>query len=253
MNSLDQTLELFVGREPGADLVNGAQARLEAAIASRVAAAPAPSVRPRVRGWLAATASALVAAVAFVWLPLTSTPALAFSAVQQHFRDFNTLRFDMRQRVQGQEGIVTHVATTRDGKLRTDVGSDVSVIVNIAEGRVLTLVHPEHIAMESPIAAQSGKDDPLDWLEDIRKFQGVATRLPQPRTIDGQRAYGWQLRVQNLDIVLWATADGVPLEMNMTGAGDMHFDFHFEFDVPLPDAFFSTAIPAGYSRAQAED
>jgi hypothetical protein len=33
----------------------------------------------------------------------------------------------------------------------------------------------------------------------------------------------------------------------------MRFDFHFQFDVPLPAAMFSTAMPAGYSRAPAED
>jgi hypothetical protein len=107
--------------------------------------------------------------------------------------------------------------------------------------------------MESPIGGTVGDDDSLDWLEDIRQFQGAATRLPEPRTIDGRRAYGWQLRIQNLDIVLWATEGGLPLEMNMTGAGKMRFDFHFEFDVPLPESMFSTAIPAGYSRAKAED
>jgi hypothetical protein len=35
--------------------------------------------------------------------------------------------------------------------------------------------------------------------------------------------------------------------------GQMHFDFRFEFDVALPAETFSTAIPAGYSRAEAED
>ena len=46
-------------------------------------------------------ASAAVAAVALLWLPLGSTPALAFAQVQQHFRDFRTLRFDIEQRMNG--------------------------------------------------------------------------------------------------------------------------------------------------------
>jgi hypothetical protein len=255
MNSLDQTLESIAASEPPAQMMNAAQQRLEAVVAARVAATPAPRARRSVVGWLAAGASVAAAVVvAVVVLPLTSTPALAFSAVQEHFIDFRTLRFDMTQEVAGQKGLVTHFAVTRDGNVRTDVGSDLSVIVNNTEGRVLTLVHPEHIAMESPIAGgKAGADDSMRWLEDIRKFQGAAQRLPEPRTIDGRRAYGWKLRTGNMDIVLWATEGGLPLEMRMTGEHEMRFDFHFEFDVPLPAQMFSTAMPKGYSRAPAED
>src|SRR5690348_13912458 len=186
-------------------------------------------------------------------MPLTSTPALAFSVVQEHFQDFHTLQFDMTQEVAGQKGLVTHVAITRDGNLRTDVGTDVSVIANTAEGRVLTLIHPEHMALETPLGGGKDGDDSLRWLDDIRRFQGIAVRLPEPRTIDGRKAYGWKLQIGNMDIVLWATEGGLPLEMQMTGEQQMRFEFHFQFDVPLPAAMFSTALPPGYSRAPAED
>jgi hypothetical protein len=254
MNSVDQILESMAAREPAADVVNAAQQRLEAAVAARVATTSAPRARRRLGGWLVAGGSAVAAIVlAVVVLPLTSTPALAFSAVQEHFIDFRTLRFDMTQEVAGQRGPVTRVAVTRDGNVRTDIGSDLSVIVNPAEGRVLTLIHPEHVAMETPLGAGKVDDESMRWLDDIRKFQGAAQRLPDPRTIDGRRAYGWKLRTGNMDIVLWATEGGLPLEMRMTGEQQMRFDFHFEFDVPMPAAMFSTALPAGYSRAPAED
>src|SRR3954468_8542839 len=105
MNSLDKDLELFAADEPGTEILDAAQGRLDARIRAQVATRP--KRRIRAGGWLAATASALAIAVTLVWLPLASTPALAFSAVQEHFRDFRTLRFEMRQRVQGQEGLVT--------------------------------------------------------------------------------------------------------------------------------------------------
>ena len=255
MNSLDKTLESFARREPPADAVSEAQKRLEAAIDTRISATSGSRAPRRLGGWLAAGASAAAAAVLLVVLmPFTSTPALAFSAVQEHFQDFRTLRFAMTQEVAGQRGLVTHVAVTRGGNLRSDVGDDLSVIVDKKEGRVLTLIHPEHIAMESPIrAGQGDDDDSMRWLEDIRKFQGAAVRLPEPRMIDGRRAYGWKLRTGNMDVVLWATESGLPLEMLMTGESQMRFEFHFEFDVPLPDEMFSTVIPAGYGRAPAED
>lgn len=254
MNSLDRTFETLAMREPPADMVNAAQQRLEAAVSARVGARHAPQARRRVGGWLAAAASAAAAAVlVVVFMPLTSTPALAFSVVQEHFQDFHTLQFDMTQEVAGQSGLVTHVAITRDGNLRTDVGSDLSVIVNTSQGRVLTLIHPEHVGLESPIGAGKSDGDSMRWLDDIRKFQGAAERLPEPRTIDGRRAYGWKLRTGNMDITLWATEGGLPLEMQMTGEQQMRFEFHFVFDAPLPDEMFSTALPAGYSRAPRED
>ena len=89
MNSLDRTLELFGAREPGAARIDAAQSKLEAAVAAKIAAQPARRPARRARGWLAAAASAVVAAVApSVWLPLGTAPALAFAQVQQHFRDF---------------------------------------------------------------------------------------------------------------------------------------------------------------------
>jgi hypothetical protein len=160
----------------------------------------------------------------------------------------------MTQQVAGQSGLVTHVAMTNAGSLRTDIGKDLSVIVNTAEGRVLTLIHPERLAIESPIAGGKAADDEsMRWLDDIRRFQGAAERLPGTRTIDGRIAYGWKLRTGSMDIVLWATEGGLPLEMQMTGERQMRFDFHFEFDAPLPDEMFSTAMPPGYSRAPAEE
>jgi hypothetical protein len=244
MNSLDKTLESLASREPPAAMMDAAQQRLDAVVGARVAAASART-RRGVGRWIAAGASAAAAAVlAVVLLPLTT---------QEHFLDVRTLRFDMTQEVAGQQGLVTHVAMTRDGRLRSDVGTDVSVILNTAEGRVLTLIHPQRMALESPLGGRQVTDDGMRWLEDIRRFQGAAERLPEPRTIGGRRAHGWKLRTGNMDIVLWATEGGLPLEMQMTGEQRMRFDFHFEFDVPLADEMFSTALPAGYSRAPAED
>jgi outer membrane lipoprotein-sorting protein len=251
MNSLDRTLDLFVSSEPDASAIAAAQGRLEAAVAARVATQPTRSPSRRVGGWFAVATSAAAVAFAVLWLPLASTPA--FAQVQQHFRDFRTLRFDMKQLVAGREVLTVRVSMTRDGDVRTDIGRDMSVIVNSGDGRVLTLAHGARRAMEQPLGSEASDGGALDWLEDVRDFQGVATRLPQTRVIDGRKAYGWRLKADDVDLDLWATADGLPLEMQMSGAGQMRFDFDFEFDVTLPAETFSTAIPAGYSRGGAED
>jgi hypothetical protein len=250
MNSLDRTLEWMVTREVDEVAVSEAQRELEALIASR-----ARHVRPapRARGWLAVAASAAVLAIAMIWLPLAPTPALAFSAVQQNLRDFRTLRFVMDQRVNGRATMQTRVAMSRDGNVRTEVGEDITVIVNSAEQRVLTLMKSRRIAMLSPLQEPVEKDDQLSWLEDVRNFQGVATQLPGSRIIDGRKAYGWQLSTNGMELVLWATEDGMPLEMSMDQGTPLQLMFHFEINLPLPADLFSTRVPQGYSEVAPED
>jgi len=176
MNTLDQTLKLLE-REPEEAMVQAAQRKLEAAVAARTSRAATHKPR-RVGGWLAAATSAGVVALAMLWLPLVPSPALAFAQVQQHFRDFRTLRFDVVQRMNGNEVMKSRVHITRDGNVRTDVGDLVSVIVNSSERRVMTLHHPAHAATLAPLSAPVTKDDAMAWLEEIREFQGEARALP---------------------------------------------------------------------------
>ena len=83
-------------------MVTDAQRKLDALVAGRIATKALHRAGASL-SWLAGSAatSAVVAAVAMLWLPLGSMPALAFAKVQQHFRDFRTLRFDVEQRMNG--------------------------------------------------------------------------------------------------------------------------------------------------------
>jgi hypothetical protein len=251
MNTLDNMIESFASREADEAAVRAAQLKLESAIARRMAQQGSRVKQTRKTGWLAAAVSAGVAALAVLWLPLNPTPA--FAAVQKHFRDFQTLRFVIDQRVNGQSTVHTRVQATRSGNVRTEVGEDVVVIVNSAEARVLTLIRGSRMAIVSPLAHPVEEDDALKWLQDIREFQGAAKMLPEPRVIRGSKAYGWQLETQGIDMVLWATADGLPLEMTMNPAAQLQLDFKFEFDVPLAAGTFSTEVPAGYTVGPRED
>ena len=257
MNSLDRTLELFGAPEPDAAMVAEAQRKLDALVANRVATDTARRPVRASRGWLAAGASAVVAVVTLLWLPLGSAPALAFAQVQQHFRDFRTLRFDVEQRMNGQVLMKSRIHVTRDGNVRTDVGDLVSVIVNPSERRMMTLHHPSHVAMLTPLpetaTASATADDAMSWLKEIREFQGEARRLPQTRTINSRKVYGWEVASAAGDIVLWATEDGLPLEMTLGGSAPQQLTFDFEFDPKLPAQLFSTEIPAGYSLGKEED
>jgi len=250
MNTLDNMVESFAASEIDDESVRAAQRNLEDAIARRMAGKPGLK-NVRKTGWLAAAASAVVAVLGLLWLPLNPTPA--FAAVQKHFRDFQTLRFVIDQRMAGQPTFQTRVQATRGGDVRTEVGEDVTVIVNSAEQRVLTLIRPSRMAIVSPLAHAVKEDDAMKWLKDIREFQGLAKALPEPRMINGQKAFGWQLKTEGIDMVLWATAEGLPLQMTMNPAAELQLDFHFEFDVPLASGSFSTEVPAGYHIGTDED
>lgn len=254
MNSLDRKLELFSHEEPPAEAVSEAQRKLEAAIESKRARATRRQ-KPRVGGWLAAAASAAVAVMAAIWLPLNPGTALAFSDVQKHFRDFHSLRFDIEQRVNGQMLMKSRVNVRADGSVRTEVGEDIVVVVNTQERRVLTLVKPERVAVVTPLPEPGTKEDAMAWLKDIRDFQGQARALPEVRIIRGQRAHGWELPMPagNGTIVLWANDDGLPLEMKLDQGVALDMSFHFEFEPKLPADYFSTQVPDGYTLGDQED
>jgi hypothetical protein len=252
MNTLDQTLELFASRAVDETAVEDAQRRLEALLATRTPR----KRRSHARGWLAAAISAVVGAVALFLLPIPSNPALAFSAVQKQLRDFKTLRFVMEQRLSGFAGpttIESRVSMTHDGNVRTEVGPDLVVVVNSAERRVLTLMKSARVAQVTPLDRPVEKSEQLDWLEEIREFQGAANLLPLTRIIDFQRVQGWQLIVGEMNMVIWATEEGVPLEMTVDRGAALQLEMHFELDVPLAADLFSTRVPDGYRLGEDED
>lgn len=253
MTSLDHILELFAREAPDAATAQAAQRRLEQAIEARQAAVTSAPRKPRTVRWLTAAASATVAVLAFIWLPLTPAPALAFSEVQQHLRDFNRLRFEIVQRVNGEVLMKSRVSVLANGSVRTEVGDDIVVVVNTQERRVLTLVKPERIAVVTPLNEPGTREDAMDWLDDVRDFQGAAKALPQTRFIGGQRAHGWELPMQQGTIVLWANEAGLPLEMQLDQGVALDMSFEFEFEPHLPADLFSTEVPAGYTLGETED
>ena len=253
MNTLDHNLNLLAAREPDEAMVQAAQRKLEAAVAERAGRVATRKPARRFGGWLAAATSAGIVALAMLWLPLVPSTALAFAQVQQHFRDFRTLRFDVEQRMNGKVLMKSRVHVTRDGNVRTDVGDLISVIVNSTEHRVMTLHHPAHVATLAPLPVAATRDDAMAWLEDLREFQGEARVLAQTRIIDFRKAHGWELATAAGKIVLWATDDGLPLEMTLGSSTPVQLRFDFEFDPALPAQMFSTEIPAGYSLGKDED
>ncbi|GGA68340.1 hypothetical protein GCM10011521_03140 [Arenimonas soli] len=211
-----------------------------------------PPARRRTRGPLfAAAATAMLALVAFIAVPLLSSHGEAFAAVQRHFLDFNTLSMRVEQRVHGEIVQTSRMVVDAQGVVRTDVGEELSVIVDPGHERVLMLLHGPRHAMLSPLqGAKPSPDASLHWLEELRAFEGRAELLPGTRLFDGHVARGWSLQIEGSLIVLWADADGLPLAMQMGQPGEMGLTFHFEFDQPVPRGHLSSQVPAGYVLAE---
>lgn len=242
MNMLDTALESLSRAELPAAEVQDSQRKLDALLAR----APRRPAKRRA-GWLAASASALTTVAAFVWLPLTSTQALAFADVQKNFREFDTLRFEFEQRMEGNLLVKGRVSLLANGSVRTEVGDDVVVVVNATEKRVLTLIESGRIAMVTPLDEAPKSDDSLKWLQEVRDFQGAAVAIPERRTIRGQRAQGWRLQAGQSEIVLWANEAGLPLEMQIDQGVKIDMSFRLEMNVAMPAELFSTEVPAGYA------
>lgn len=228
--------------------VDHAQARLAQALHGRV-----PRRQRTPRRWAVAAVTAMAALVLAISLPFLVGQGDAFAAVQAHFRDFRTLQMDVVQRHGEQVLITSRTRVNAAGATRTDIGAALSVVVDPARGRVLTLLHGERqatVAAVAPHAAATGKD--IAWLDELRRFTGAATPLPHTRTIAGRAAQGWSLPLASGTVELWADADGLPLEMRTPG-GPLQIDYRFTFDLDLAADVFDTTVPPGYTAVAAQE
>ncbi len=231
--------------------VDDAQTRLLA----RMRAAPDRPARTAIRTWwMAAAATLAIAVLVVATSPMLPGNGDAFAAVQARFRNFDTLTMTIVQRVDGQPLQTSRTVVDARGVLRTDVGDELSIIVDPVRGRLLTLLHGSREAMLAPIpkrddaATQASQDGTLSWLETLRTFKGEVTPLAGTRIIDGHRARGWRLSMQGATMELWADADGLPLAMRQLGGGGLEIDYRFTFDQPIPPGYLRSDPPAGYTQ-----
>ena len=195
-------------------------------------------------GWTVVTATASLMLALFL---LPTSHGIAFDAVQKRLRDFHTLTLQIEQQSQGIAMPSIRVQMNRAGDVRSDFGTATSVIVNVHEHRMLSLLHDSHFALQMPLPANGKGGDPLAWLEPVRRFQGEARKLPGTRVIDGRPTTGWALDVQGMHIVIWADADALPRAVEIGGNGSqLRQTMHVSMDTPIDPATFSTALPPGY-------
>lgn len=237
------------------DVVEAAAEAAQARLSARLQRAQgATRTRAASRsGWAVAVGATIALAVGLV-VPMLSSDSDAFAAAQARFRDFDTLWMTVAQRFR--DGATTTSRTVVDarGVVRTDVGTQLSVIVDAPRGRILTLQHEPRQAMIAPLPkTAAAQDGALPWLEELRAFKGHAIALKETRIIDGRTAHGWRLRLPGGAMTLWADENELPLAMRQEGGGGLEIDYRFEFDRPIPPELLSSDPPAGYTPVAPDD
>ena len=213
-----------------------------------------PPMRPMTRRWLGVAAMTVVLVVAVGILPLFVGGGDAFAAMLERFRSFGTLSMTVTQRLDGKHLQTSHTMVTANGVLRTDVGTQLSIVVDPVHGRMLTLLHDARKAIQASLPISHVPPDAgLAWLEDLRQFKGKATPLPGSRVINGHAAHGWSLYVGGSTMEIWADADGLPLSMHMQGDTSLEIDYRFTFNQPIAAEQLSTDPPAGYEVVAADE
>jgi len=247
--NLESHVRAMAGQQPDADRVDAAQQHLQARIDRH---------RPRRRA-LRGVAWAGAACTAVLALALTLGPIFtgqgdvqAFAAVQQRLQDFKTLQMTIQQRANGIELPAIRTWTDRAGDVRTDIGDSTTVIVNVQQRTVLTLLHAQHKAMRMPLHADAGNpaEKALGWIDTIRRFKGNARPLAGTRLIDGVVTHGWALDTSGMRIQLWADDDNVPRAVDISGGMNLHQRLKLVLDQPIDPARFRTTLPSGYTLAQ---
>lgn len=247
---IDAHIQSLSNAAPSAHAVEAAQLKLARVVASgrRESAAPAR----RRSGWVAFAVTAC-AALALILVPfiVSDRGGVAFADVQKHFNDFRTLSMSIEQHAAGEIMPAISVVLDDAGRVRTDVGSEVSVVVSPVEGQVLMLLHSGRSAMRFPIAIADTlpAQDALEWLDELRHFKGIATALTETRQINGETAHGWSLKIADAEIQLWARDDGLPLAMSIGEGLGLDLRFKFDFDAAVDPARLSTDIPVGYTAS----
>lgn len=242
---LQKYIDAVVDQKPETAQADDAQRRLNARL-DQERSAMGRGISGRRWGW-AATAAAAVVVPMMLFMPGTSG-GLAFADVQRHFTGFQTMVAQLTTRVGGAELVEMTIQVDDQDRARLDAGSGFTYVIDPNRSMMLQLFHDQSLAMRVPLDGPDTYDetDGLDWLSEIREFQGEAELLDETAEIRGREAYGFNLKLEGMDMTLWAAESGEPLSLKMLAPGGVETRIDFEFDQPLDEALFSLAIPAGY-------
>lgn len=245
---LDRYTEAVRGDQPAASQSDQAQRRLMARIdeARHTDRFPVTAWR-----WATAAVLAILMVPVLVMMP-GSNGSIAFADVQSYFTDFQTMSARMTTSMNDNTILAMDIVVDAQDRVRLDSGDDFSFIIDPNQQVMLQLFHQHQRAVRVPIQDDGAgtPEEALDWLEQIREYQGQSRLLEEVRTVEGVEVFGFRMTDQAIDMTLWATEQGRPVLLEMhTGpeAAAATTQIRFSFDQPVDPERFSLTVPEGYS------
>lgn len=141
---------------------------------------------------------------------------------------------------------------------RTISNMDMTMVLDLEEGRMLSLENTEKIASYVDIqgTVQEGTRNILSFVRNI-----VAEVKDNPnaqiedlgeKEINGKKAVGFHVVDTNIDLTIWADAKtALPVRIEFTEGKAFTIIKNIEFDVPMDESLVSMDVPAGYTLKDA--
>ena len=194
-------------------------------------------------GWLrfAGVAAALVLAISLIPLVLPGNPgATAFAQAQAWFESYRTLHFVMTTQINDQPLTRVEVWTDDEGSTRVDVPPISHIVIPSQSIMHTVLPGGQVVTTDLPLSTRAFEvGDGMEWLDELRDFQGMAEIVGESRSIDGIEAMGWRVALPSGTHTLWVDpADNRPMMLDAELESGMTMESVFEFDQPLPDGLF---------------
>lgn len=212
------------------------------------------SMTPRTRRpafrWpaLVGAASILFVAISLISFFSPGRDGNALAQAQQWFTSFRTLQLETSVLTEDADTNVLRVWFDESGNTRIESQDGISIVKPL-EGMVYVLRPDGHnLAQRIPFDVI---ENPMEFVDVIRKFQGTGDRLAESRVIEGVSAVGYKLVSDGWTIVLWVDpADGRPLLVDQESPDGVAMRSVLHFDVPLPANAFD--VPDGVQLLERE-
>jgi hypothetical protein len=174
----------------------------------------------------------------------------AFAAVQKWFGAFQNVHVNTR--ISSGDSVVVNVEVwaLANGTVRIEQSGMVQILDS--EAATFYMLLPDQRYFTQPLPVNPEKPQALDWFKDIREFQGEATMLQETRTVAGIDATGYQLRVDDVDLTLWAEpVSHRPLLLEGALPGGLQMVSTLDFDNEMAADLFE--VPEGYQQVESEE
>lgn len=235
-----------VREEYSATEMQSATARFRAMLPDR-----AVSTGGRFMRW---AGGAVAAALLITLVPqiMPGNGGVAFARVQSWFEDFRTVHTTTVTTQGDRELSRIETWATADGSMRLESGPVVQIF-DASAGTMHTLLPGDRVmSMPVPMDEAAAPAASMEWVQEIRDFQGQAQRLPETRRIDGQEAVGFRLMIDGITVDLWAQPEtGRPILMELMMANDVTMRTRLAFDQALPTDVFT--VPSHYQPVDSEE